>query len=69
MVSQAALVVKKLPASARDVRDKGSVLGLSRSPGGGHGNPFQCSFLEDSMDIGDWWAAVHGVTKSQTQLK
>ena len=34
-----ALVVKSLPANAGDVRDVGSIPGLGRSPGGGHGNP------------------------------
>ena len=33
------LVVKNLPASAGDVRDAGSIPGLGRSPGGGHGSP------------------------------
>ena len=37
--SQVALVVKNPPANAGDVRDVGSILGLGRSPGGGHGNP------------------------------
>ena len=41
----------------------GSILGLGRSPGVGHGNPLQYSCLENSMDIGAWWATVHGVTK------
>ena len=41
------LVVKNLPANAGDL---GSVPGLGRSPGGGHGNPLQCSCLENSMD-------------------
>ena len=41
--------------------------GSGRSPGG-HGNPLQCSCLENSMDRGAWWAAVQGVTKSRTQL-
>ena len=36
--SQVALVVKNPPASARDLRDAGSIPGLGRSPGGGHGN-------------------------------
>ena len=35
--------------------------------GEGNGNPLQYSCLENPMD-GDWWAAVHGVTKSQTRL-
>ena len=30
---------KNLPANAGDIRDKGSISGLGRSPGGGHGNP------------------------------
>ena len=37
--------------------------------GEGHGNPLQYSCLENSMDRGDWWATVHRVTKSWTQLK
>ena len=43
--------------------------GLGRSPGGGSGNPLQYSCLGNSMDSGAWWAAVHGVAKSQTGLK
>ena len=39
------LVVKTLPADARDIRDAGSVPGLGGSPGGGHGNPLQYSCL------------------------
>ena len=37
--------------------------------GGGNGNPFQCSCLENPMDRGAWWAAVYGVLQSRTQLK
>ena len=37
--SQAVLVEKHLPASAGEVKDAGSIPGLGRSPGGGHGNP------------------------------
>ena len=46
----------------------GSTPGLGRSPGEGNGYPLQCSCLENSMDRGAWWAAVHGVTKSWTWL-
>ena len=37
--------------------------------GDGNGNPLQCSCLENPRDGGAWWAAVYGVTQSQTQLK
>ena len=60
------LVVKNLPANVGNVRDVGSIPGSGRSPGGGHGNPLQYSFLENPMDIGAWQAMVHRVTKSPT---
>ena len=62
-------VVKNPPANAGDARDSASVPGLGRSPGIGNGKPLQYSCLEKSMDRGDCWAIVHGVTKSQTQLR
>ena len=55
--------------SARSAEDTGSIPGWGRSPGGGHGNPLQYSCLENPVDRGAWWATVHGVIKSQTQLK
>ena len=36
--------------------------------GEGNGNPLQCSCLENPRDGGAWWAAVYGVTQSQTRL-
>ena len=48
--------------------DLGSIPGLGRSPGGGHGNPLQYFFLENPMERGAWWATVHGVAKSWTRL-
>ena len=66
--SEAALVVKKLPANAGDIGNTGSIPGLGRS-GGGNGKPLQCSCLEDPMDRGTWWTTVHGDTKTQTWLK
>ena len=60
-----ALVVKNPPANAGDIRELGSVSGLGRYPGGGHGNPLQYSCLENPMDRGSRWTTVHGVTKSQ----
>ena len=44
----------------------GLIPGLERSPGGGHGNPFQYSCLENPMDRGAWQVPVHRVAKSQT---
>ena len=61
-------VVKNLPANAEDIGDMGSIPGLGRSPGEGDGNPLQYFCLGNPMDRGDWWATVHGVTKSLTQL-
>ena len=43
-------------------------LGWEESPGAGHINPLLYSCLENPMDRGAWWATVHGVEKSQTQL-
>ena len=53
-------VVKNLPAKAGD---KGLIPGLGRSPGEGNGNSRQYSCLENPMDRGAWWTAVHGVVK------
>ena len=66
--SQVAPVVKNQTVNVRDVRDAGSVPGLGRSPGGGHGNPLQYSCLENPMDRGAWWATVHRVAESDTTL-
>ena len=60
---------KEPTCNAEDIRDMGSIPGLGRSPGGENGNPLQYSCLENPMDRGAWRAIVHGVTKSQTQLK
>ena len=43
-------MVKNLPANAEDVRDAGSIPGFERSPGGGHGNPFHYSCLENPQE-------------------
>ena len=48
------LSVKKLLVNAQVVRDAGLILGLERFPGERHGNPFQCSCLENPMDRGAW---------------
>ena len=67
--SHVVLVVKNSPANTGDTRDVGSIPGLGRSPGGGHGNSLQYPCLQNPMDRGSWWAAIHTVTKSQTWLK
>ena len=55
-------------ASAYNVGDPSLIPDLGRSSGEGNGNPLQYSCLENPMDGGSWWATVHGVEKSQTQL-
>ena len=63
-----ALVVKNLPTNAGDIRDAGLIPGWGKYPGAGNDNPLQCSHLENTMDGKAWWATVHGVAKSWTQL-
>ena len=58
----------EVKASACNAGDLGSIPGSGRSPGEGNGKPLQFSCLENPMDRGAWWATVHRVTKSQTQL-
>ena len=54
--------------SAYNAGDPGSIPGSRRSPGEGNGNPLQYSCLDNPMDRRAWWATVHGVTESRTQL-
>ena len=54
--------------SVCDAGDTGSIPGSQSSSGGGHGNPLQCSCLENPMDTGAWRAKVHGVTQRWTRL-
>ena len=44
------------------------IYGIRAKYGEGNGTPLQYSCLENPMDGGAWWAAVHGVAKSRTQL-
>ena len=55
--------------SACNVGALGLIPGSGRSPGEGNGYPLQSSRLENSMDRRAWWATIHGVTKSRTQLR
>ena len=58
----------EVKASACNAGDLGLIPGSGRSPREGNGNPLQYSCLENPMDGGAWWATVHGVAKSRTQL-
>ena len=55
--------------SACNAEDLGLIPGSGRTPGGGHGNPFQCSCLKNPIDRGTWQATVHRVAKNWTQLE
>ena len=60
------LVVQWLRLHTSNAQRPVLIPGLGRSPGEGNGTPLQYSCLENPMDGGSWWAAVHGVAKSQT---
>ena len=62
-------MVKNTPANTGDITETGSIPGLGRSPGGGHGNPLQYSCLENPMDRGAWQVRDHSIAKNWTQLK
>ena len=59
-------MIKNVPANEGHAKDMGLIPGSRRSPGGGHGNPFQFSCLENSMDRGAWRAIVHRVAELDT---
>ena len=53
---------------AYNAGDQGSIPGSGRSPGGGHGNPLQYSYLENPIDRGAWQVTVHGVARVRHDL-
>ena len=59
-------MVKNQPANEGDAGDAVSIPGSGRSSAGDRGNPLQYSCLENPMDRGALWAAVHGVAESDT---
>ena len=61
-------VGKELPASAGDTGEVRSIPGSGRYPGGENGNPLHNPRLGNIINRGDWWAIIHGVPKSWTQL-
>ena len=66
MASLLAQMVKNLPVMQEG--DLGLIPGPGSSPGEAHGNPHQCSCLENPVDRGAWRAIGPGVTKSRTRL-
>ena len=54
---------KESTSNAGDTGDAGSIPGLGRFPGEGHGNPLQYFCLGNPTDRGAWQARIHGVTK------
>ena len=68
-LSSSSKQVKNLSVNIGDIRNLGSVPGLGRSSGGGHGSLLQYSCLESPTNSGAWWATVHRVTMSRTRLK
>ena len=61
-------MVKNPPAYAGYAGNTGSILGSGKIPWRREGYPFPYSCLENSMDRGAWWVAVHGIAKSRTRL-
>ena len=57
-------VGKESSCGTGDAGSVGSIPGLGRSPGGGHGNPLQYSCLENPMHRGAWQAVVCSVAQS-----
>ena len=49
----------KNPPAMQETQELGLISGSGRPPGGGNGNPFQYSCLENPMDRGTWWVTVH----------
>ena len=58
------IIILGIMASMYELRGGGDI-----KLGEGNGTPLQYSCLENPMDGGGWWAAVHGVAKSQTRLR
>ena len=56
-------MVRNLPVKAGDLGNVSLIPGPGGPPGGGKGNPFWYSCLENSTDGGAWWTTVHGVAK------
>ena len=55
-----ALWAPSKPQWVKNLPDTGLIPESGKAPEEGNGNPLQCSWLENSMDRGAWWATVHG---------
>ena len=60
-------MVKNLPASAGDARDRGLSPGLGRSSGERNGNPVQYSYLGNPYGQRGWYTTVHGIESDTTE--
>ena len=60
---------KECTCNAGDTGYMSLIPGLGRTPGGGNGSLFQYSCLKNPIEKGAWWAAIHGITKSETLLR
>ena len=71
MASQSSTLAWQIPWTEEPggLQSMGSLLCLTSLSCKGNGNPLQCSCLENPRDGGAWWAAVYGVSQSQTRLK
>ena len=67
--SQEALVIKEHACQCKRCKSWGFNPWVRTIPWGGHGNPLQYSCLENPMNSGAWWVAVHRVAQSQRWLK
>ena len=61
-------MIKNLPGNVGETGGVGLIPGSGGSSGVGNSNLLQCSYLENPMDRGAWWAPLHGGTKSGTGL-
>ena len=63
-----ALMELTVSGNSQTLKNKKIFLNVYHCFGEGNGTPLQYSCLENPMDRGAWWATVHGVAKSRTQL-
>ena len=57
-----------MAGGGRETQERGDICTPIVNSKEGNGTPFQYSCLENPMDGGTWWAAVHGVAEGRTRL-